>query len=109
MAETHTDLADKAKAAVTILLAIESVLVDVHRESPRDVLRNPAGLDDTLVDLINTVAVSDTSPTAQADAVSRELMAKVASEIMKLDAVMVGDIAAINAMAAERSVAHVAG
>jgi len=107
VAETHTDLADKAKAAVTILLAIESVLVDVHREPPRDVLRNPAGLDDTLVDLINTVAVSDTSPTAQADAVSRELIANVAS--VKLDAVMVGDIAAINAMAAERSVAHVAG
>jgi hypothetical protein len=72
------------------------------------VLRNPAGLDDTLVDLINTVAMSDTSPTASADAVSRELMAKVAGEIAKLDAMMAGEIAAINLMAAERQVAHVA-
>jgi hypothetical protein len=72
------------------------------------VLRNPAELDDTLVDLINTVAVSDTSPTTQADAISRELMARVAGEIMKLEAVLIGDITAINALAAKRSVAHVA-
>jgi photosystem II stability/assembly factor-like uncharacterized protein len=104
----HADLADRAKAAMESLRAIERILVDVHRESPRDVLRNPAGLDDTLVDLINTVAMSDTSPTASADAVSRELMAKVAGEIAKLDAMMAGEIAAINLMAAERQVAHVA-
>ena len=107
--ETHADLADKAKAAVASLKAIESVLTDVHRESPRDVLRHPAGLDDTLVDLINTVAMSDTSPTAQADAVSRELMTTVAGVLAKLDALLSGDIAAINALAAERRVAHVAG
>ncbi|SDR57050.1 Sortilin, neurotensin receptor 3 [Rhizobiales bacterium GAS191] len=106
--EPHADLADKAKATTASLKAIESILVDVHRESPRDVLRHPAGLDDTLVDLINTVAMSDTSPTAPADAVSRELMTKVEGEIAKLDALLSGDIAAINAMAAERRVAHVA-
>jgi photosystem II stability/assembly factor-like uncharacterized protein len=108
-AEPHGDLADKAKAAVAGLKAIERVLVDVHRESPRDVLRHPAGLDDTLIDLINTVAMSDTSPTAQADAVSRELMTTAAGWIAKLDALLAGDIAAINAMAAERRLAHVAG
>ena len=75
----------------------------------RDVLRHPAGLDDTLVDLINTVAMSDTSPTAPADAVSRELMTTVAGVLAKLDALVSGDIAAINVMAAERQVAHVPG
>jgi hypothetical protein len=107
--EPHADLAEKAKAAVASLNSIEGVLVDVLRESPRDVLRHPAGLDDTLVDLMNTVAMSDTAPTVPADAVSRELMTKVESEIAKVDALISGDIAAINMMAAERRVAHVAG
>ena len=41
---SHADLADKARAATAGLSAIERVLVDVDRESPRDVLRHPAGL-----------------------------------------------------------------
>ena len=90
------------------LTAIEGVLVDVNRESPRDMLRHPAGLNDTLVDLINTVAIADMAPTAPADAVSRETMARVDAEIAKLDALLAGDIADINRTAAERSIAHVA-
>jgi len=105
----HADLKDKAKRAGAGLLAIERVLVNVDRESSRDVLRHPAGLDDTLMDLINNVAVSDTAPTASAEAVSREIMAKVAVETAKLEALLRGDIAAINAAAAERRLAHVAG
>jgi photosystem II stability/assembly factor-like uncharacterized protein len=107
--EAHADLGERAKRASASLHAIEGVLVDVNRETPRDVLRHPAGLDDTLVDLINTVAVSDTSATASAEAVSREVMAKVAEEIAKLEALLRGDIAAINATAAERRLQHVAG
>jgi hypothetical protein len=109
VAQTQAGLADKAKGVAGVLLAIESVLVDVKRESPRDVLRQPAGLDDTLVDCINTVAVSDAAPTAQADAVSREVMAKVAGEIDKLDSLVAREIAAINAAAAELRVPHVSG
>jgi hypothetical protein len=105
----HADLAEKAKTAAAHLKAVEGVLVDVHRESARDVLRHPAGLDDTLGDLISYVAMSDTYPTAQADAVSREVMAKVESEAAKLEALIKGEIAAINAMAVERKVAHVGG
>ena len=44
--------AERAKSAEATLTAIETVLVDVDRESPRDVLRHPAGLNDTLVDMI---------------------------------------------------------
>ncbi len=105
----HAALRDKAKRAAAGLTAIERVLVNVDRESSRDTLRHPAGLDDTLMDLINNVAVSDTSPTASAEAVSREIMAKVAVEIAKLEALIRGDIAAINALAAERKLAHVMG
>jgi len=107
--EAHAALKDKAKRAAARLLAIEGVLVDVNRESSRDVLRHPAGLDDTLMDVINNVAVSDNAPTASAEAISREIMAKVAGEIAKLEALLRGDIAAINTAAAERRLAHVAG
>jgi hypothetical protein len=37
-------LAAQAKAVAEKLTGIEAVLVDVHRESDRDVLRNPSGL-----------------------------------------------------------------
>jgi hypothetical protein len=105
--DRHADFAEQAKAAVASLAAIESVLVDVNRESPRDVLRHPAGLNDTLVDLINMVAVADMAPTAPTDAVSRETMAKVDAAIAKLDALVAADIADINRTAGERSIAHV--
>ena len=107
LGDAHADLASLAMAARERLAAIEGVLVDVHRQSPRDVLRNPAGLNDTLVDLINTVAISDTAPTSQADAVSRELMTGVDAEIAKLDAVAVADLAEINRRAAAASVGAV--
>ena len=105
----NTDLADKARSAATSLSAIESVLVDVNRESPRDTLRHPAGLNDTLVDLINTVAIADMAPTVPADAVSREIMAQVDAQLAKLDLVLASDIADINRLAAARSIAHVGG
>ena len=46
------------EAAMGRLGEIEAQLVDVHRETPRDVLRHPAGLDDTLMDLRWTVLIA---------------------------------------------------
>jgi hypothetical protein len=109
LGEAHADLAAKAKAAGESLAAIEAVLVDVHRVSPRDVLRNPAGLNDTLAKLSALVAMSDAAPTAQSDAVSREVMGRVAAQLSKLDAVMAGEVAEVNRLAAEGAVAHVVG
>jgi photosystem II stability/assembly factor-like uncharacterized protein len=108
LGDGHADLAAKADSAGKSLAAIEGVLVDVDRESPRDVLRHPAGLNDTLVDLINMAGIADMAPTVPTDAVSRETMARVDAELAKLDALLVGDIAEINRTAAERSIAHVA-
>ena len=99
LAEPHEDLAAKAKTLTDHLASIEGVLVDVHRQSARDVLRNPAGLDDTLIDLINTVAVSDNAPTVSASEVSREVMAHVDAELAKLDALAAGELAALNRLA----------
>jgi hypothetical protein len=66
-----------------------------------------AGLNDTLVDLISTVAIADMAPTVPAETVSRQIMASVDAEIAKLDALMATDIPRINSMAAERSIAHI--
>ncbi len=101
------EVAAKAKAASDGLWEVEKALVDVYRQSPRDGLRNPAGLNDTLVDLINTVAISDREPTQQAEAVSRELMAAVAAELAKMEAIFAGDLAEANRLAKAAGVAHV--
>jgi hypothetical protein len=79
--------------------------VDIHRESDRDVLRNPAGLNDTLLALISTVSISDTAPTKSAAAVARETMARVDGEIGKLERLATTEVAAFNRSVIEREVA----
>jgi len=94
--------AAQAKAVAEKLTALEAILVDIHRESDRDVLRNPAGLDDTLLALIGTVSVSDTAPTKQAAAVSKEIMARADVEIGKLERLAATEVAAVNRLALEQ-------
>ena len=95
-------LAAQAKAVAEKLTALEAILVDIDRESDRDVLRNPAGLDDTLLALISTVSVSDTAPTKQAAAVSKEIMARADAEIGKLERLAATEVAAVNRLALEQ-------
>ncbi|HEV2281466.1 MAG TPA: glycosyl hydrolase [bacterium] len=103
--ETGTrDLAARAAAVVEQLSAVEAVLVDVYRESDRDTLRHPAGLNDTLVDLINTVSLADAAPTKQAAAVSKEIMARVGDEIGKVERLIATEVSALNRLALERAV-----
>ena len=89
-------LRDRATALLTRLESIEGVLVDIKRESPRDVLRNPAGLNDTLVDLISVVAIADEAPTSQARQVCDEIMARVDSEVSALDAAVAVEVSSLN-------------
>jgi hypothetical protein len=49
------------------------------------------------------------APTAQAEAVSREIMDQVAAQIARLDAILSWDITEINQTAAECSIEHVVG
>jgi hypothetical protein len=103
--ETGTrDLVAPAAAVVERLSAAETVLVDVHRESDRDVLRNPAGLNDTLMDLINTVSLADAAPTKQAATVSKDVMARVDVEIGKVERLIATEVAAVNRLALELAV-----
>ena len=100
-------LKNRAAAIVRKLSAIESVMVDPHRKSVRDVLRNPAGLNDTLIDMVAMATTADRPPTTQTTAVSREVMAKVDSEVAKFEALVKGDIAQLNAALAKARVKHV--
>ncbi|MHB8730887.1 MAG: WD40/YVTN/BNR-like repeat-containing protein [bacterium] len=102
--ETGTrDLVARGAAVVEQLSAVEAVLVDVHRESDRDTLRHPAGLNDTLTDLINTVSLADAAPTKQAAAVSKEIMARVHDEIGKVERLVATEVPAVTRLALERT------
>ncbi len=89
-------LRERVAALTAALESIEGVLVDIKRESPRDILRHPAGLNDTLVDLINVVAIADEAPTSQARQVSEEIMQTVDAEMARFDAATAGPLADLN-------------
>jgi hypothetical protein len=100
-------LKNRAEGIVRKLSAIESVMVDPHRKSVRDILRNPAGLNDTLIDMVAMATTADRPPTTQTREVSREVMAKVDSEVAKFEALVKSDIAQLNAALAKARVKHV--
>jgi hypothetical protein len=100
-------LRNRANAISQKLTDIEKMMVDPQRKSVRDVLRNPAGLNDTLFDMIAMTTTADAAPTEQTKAVSREVMDKVDGEIAKFQALVDGDIADLNAALAKARVKHV--
>jgi len=109
----RTEKSDKAlkRAATAIvdkLSVIESVMVDPQRKSVRDVLRNPAGLNDTLMDMVAMATTADRPPTSQTIAVSREVMAKVDSEVAKFEQLVADDIAKLNTALTKARVKHLA-
>ena len=97
-------IVQRAAQITDALQAIEASLVCVPRESPRDVLRFPAGLDDTLSDCISVVAIADEAPTTQARQVSQETMGRVDALLAQLDAIVAKDVPAFNALLAQAPV-----
>ena len=107
-AKTERALRNRAIAIGQKLSAIERIMVDPERKSVRDVLRNPAGLNDTLFDMIAMTTTADAAPTSQTKAVSREVMDKVDREVANFEALAKGEIAELNAKLAKARVAQVA-
>ncbi|MDP2330872.1 MAG: hypothetical protein Q8M19_09280 [Reyranella sp.] len=99
---------NRAKALIERLSDIEGVLVDPKRMSARDVLRHPAGLNDTLLDLVAMATTADAAPTTQTRAVSKDIMGKIDAQIARLDALVAKDIAAFNAVLAKARIGHIA-
>jgi hypothetical protein len=83
-------------------------MVDPQRKWVRDVLRNPAGLNDTLMDMVAMATTADRPPTSQTTAVSREVMAKVDSEVARFEKLVAGDIAKLNTQLAKARIKHLA-
>jgi photosystem II stability/assembly factor-like uncharacterized protein len=104
-----TALRERAKALRAALEAVEGVLVDRRRETPRDYLRTAAGLDDALGDVISVVEIADEAPTTPAREVAEEVMGKVRAELDKLVALEVGEVAALNSALAGAGWAMLAG
>ena len=81
---------------VEAMETLEGTLVDRYRESPRDVLRRPAGLEDTLGELMWSVTMSDTAPPAQTNEVSSQVIAQVDNELRKLQEIINGPVRLLN-------------
>ncbi|MFT7524748.1 MAG: hypothetical protein ACI92A_002619, partial [Candidatus Paceibacteria bacterium] len=108
----HKIMPDKAGIADDLTLklsAIEGNLVDTKRETPRDVLRHPAGFDDTLEGLLWVVNIADTRPPAQTKEVAEDVFAKVDTHLNALEALVAGEITNFNADIAKASPPVVSG
>ena len=92
----HKAIGDAATALKDKLTQIEGVLVNRFKETPRDVLRHPAGLDDTLSDLSWVMSIADAAPTSQAIQVSIDVHAKVEAQLGELQALVDGPITNLN-------------
>jgi hypothetical protein len=106
-ARSERALRNRAVAIGKKLSDIERVMVDPQRKSVRDVLRNPAGLNDTLFDMIAMTTTADAAPTSQTKAVSREVMDKVDSEVARFESLVDGEVAQLNAALTKARVRHV--
>jgi hypothetical protein len=106
-AKSERALRNRPTAIVDKLVEIEKVMVDPQRKSVRDVLRNPAGLNDTLMDMVAMTTTADAAPTEQTREVSREVMDKVDSEVEKFEALVTGDIAQLDKALAKARVRHI--
>ncbi|RUW03108.1 MAG: glycosyl hydrolase [Mesorhizobium sp.] len=95
LGENDETLSERAQALVGQLEVIEGTLVDIKRETPQDA-RHPAGLNDTLMGLIDLVEIADAAPTLQARQVSDEIMQKVDGQIKKLEG-LVDQVTPLNA------------
>jgi hypothetical protein len=102
----QTPLADDLIAK---LKAIEALLVDTKRETPRDVLRHPAGLDDTLENLLSVVTISDSKPPAQTKEVADDVFNKVDALLTQLDVLVNGEITDFNSIIANASPPTISG
>ena len=103
------DEVEQAAALADRLSAIEGALVDAKRETPRDVLRHPAGLDDTLKELLAVVGIADAKPPSQAEEVALDVFAKVDALLADLDALVEGEITDFNGLIAKASPPAISG
>lgn len=89
-------LGERALKLIPKLEAVEGKLVNIHLETPRDVLRHAAGLVDTIGGLMSVISISDAAPTVQARQVMEDVISKVGHQLKLLEAIIADDLAKLN-------------
>ena len=103
----HEALAGRCTSLARALTDIEEALLNRRKESPRDVLRHPAGLNETIADLMWLIAMADAKPTDQSREVAKDLMARLEQLLDALGGLVREDLAALNADLASAGVAAI--
>ena len=104
LAKSHRSIAASASKIQVKLEEIENALIDSHRETPRDVLRHPAGFDDTLGELIWAISMADVAPPIQTLKVAEEMIGKIDVELSKLNKLVSGPVRRLNSKVNEAGV-----
>jgi len=100
----HQAIADATDSLIEQFTQIEGTLVNRFKETPRDVLRHPAGLDDTLGELAWVMSIADTAPTSQALEVSADVQQKVEAQLLKLQGLIDGPVVELNELVQEAGI-----
>ena len=82
---------------------VEGSLIDTKRETPRDVLRHEAGLDDTLINLLWVIKIADSKPPLQTKEVTEDVFGQVDSILSKLESLIKNEITDFNELIAKAS------
>lgn len=96
LGDGHGDISDLATGITDGLTEIEGKFVNIHKMSPRDVLRHAAGLDEAIGELMAVASIADAKPPQQAHGVAEEVFAKIDDQVGKLNGLVSGDIADLN-------------
>ena len=100
---SDADLAATIEAMDVKASAIENSLIQVELTSPGDTLNNPPRLYETLNDLVAVVASADTRPTTQSYSVFNKLSGLIDPQLAALEALVDGDVAALNSALADHT------
>jgi photosystem II stability/assembly factor-like uncharacterized protein len=98
------EIADAAKALNAKMKEIEETLYQTKNQSGQDPLNYPIRLNNKLAALTGVVASADAVPTAQTYAVYEELVAKINTQLQKLEAIVKTDLPAFNKLVREQEV-----
>jgi photosystem II stability/assembly factor-like uncharacterized protein len=97
-------IVDGARALDKKMTAIEETLYQTKNRSRQDPLNFPIRLNDKLASVAESVATGDYAPTAQAQTVYRELVAKIDAQLRALDDVWQKDLPALNQLVQQQQV-----
>ena len=100
----NTPIVDAGKALDKKMTAIEEALYQTKNKSSQDPLNYPIRLNDKLASLSDSVGTGDFGPTAQAIAVSQQLLAAIDGELTKLKQIWETELPAFNRLVREQAI-----